>query len=73
MIIKLFASYSDGQDGSFSIALHNTREEALERLGRTEEELKKGCFYEDGAIEPLELEIDSSGKLMNNVSISVGD
>ncbi len=71
MEIKLFASYMDFGDGSFGIKLHNTKDEALDRLGRTEKQLENGNIYDDGAIKPLILEINNEGKLINNPSITI--
>lgn len=56
MKITLFAAYTDGQDGSFSIRIYNTRQEALDKLGKTEEDLEEGNIYDDGAVEELNLE-----------------
>lgn len=72
MKITLHAAYRDGQDGSFSVKLFNTKDEALKHLDRTEEELEEGNFYDDGAYEELTLDI-VDGKLEKPVSISVGD
>lgn len=72
MKITLHAAYQDGQDGSFSVKLFNTKREVLKYLDRTEEQLEEGCFYDDGAYEEVTLEI-VDGKLKNPVSISVGD
>lgn len=72
MKIKLFIAASDGQDGSFSVKLFNTKEEALGNLKRTEEELQNGTFYDDGALEEIELELDEEGKLKESVWFSVG-
>lgn len=71
MEINLFASYRDLGDGSFSIRLHNTKEEALSILDRTEKELECGNSYDDGAIAPLMLEINNEGKLINNPRITI--
>ncbi len=72
MKVTVFATYTDGQDGSFSVSLHGTKEEALEDLGKTEEELEEGNIYEDGAMEELNLEFDENGKLINDVRFSAG-
>lgn len=70
MKINLVVSYMDGGDGSHNLKLHNTKEEALKRLNRTEEELQLGNIYADGAIEEITLEIED-GKLINEVYISI--
>lgn len=71
MKIKLWLATSDGQDGSFNVDLYNTKEEALESLDRTEQEVKKGSFYEDGIIEQIELDIDEEGRLNEPFSINI--
>lgn len=74
MKIKLIITARDGQDGSFSIDLHNTKKEGLDSLDRTEKELKEGCFYEDGELQEIELDIDEkTGKLKESVTVSFGD
>lgn len=70
MKIKLFVVSRDGQDGSFSFNLVNTKEEALKKLNRTEKQLEEGCFYDDGDYQEIELELDKNGKLLNNPYIS---
>ncbi len=73
MRIQLFAACTDGQDGSYSVKLFSTRAEALKKLNRTEEQLSEGCFYEDGCIEEVVLDVDSKGKLKKPVNISIGE
>lgn len=71
--LKLFAACSDGGDGSVSVTLVNSREEALEHLDRTEEELEEGCFHDDGSIEKVNVTlIEDEGKwiLKDSVTIS---
>lgn len=63
MVIKLWLSGWDCGDGSNSIQLQNTKEEALESLGKTSEE-QIDNYYDDGMIEEIELEIDENGKLL---------
>lgn len=70
--IKLFGAARDGQDGSYSVELFNTRQEALNELDRTEEELSNGCFHEDGGIAEVVIEL-VDGKLKKPVYISLGD
>ena len=72
MKIKLSIAYRDAGDGSFSLRLFPTREMALNQLGVTEEQLELGDYYEDGAIEEVELEIDENGNLLNTPSIYIG-
>ena len=71
MKVKLICSYSDGQDGSHTVRIHRTRQEALERLNRTEEQLKRGNIYDDGAIVETEIEVDEAGKVIKGGSISI--
>jgi hypothetical protein len=73
MKIKLFLAATDGQDGSYTVTLFNTKQEALDDLEKTEEELNEGCFYEDGQIQEMEIEIDENGKLLNSYHFSFGD
>lgn len=72
MKIKLILAASDGGDGSIKVNLVNTREEALEILERTEEQMndKNHCFYDDGLIEEIELEIED-GKLVKPFWINI--
>ena len=71
MKINLCLSASDCGDGSFSVFLHNTKEEALENLNRTEEQLENGCFYDDGMIQNISLDIDENGKLLVPFGINI--
>lgn len=71
MKINLWFSYRDGMDGSHSIKLHNTKEDALERLNRSEEEVKQGNIYDDGYFEEITLEIDEQGKLVKEVYLLI--
>ena len=65
--VKIFAACSDGGDGSVSVHLVNTREEALEKLDRTEEELENGCF---GMIEKVTVNlVEKDGKWVLKDSI----
>jgi hypothetical protein len=63
MKVKLYCSYRDGGDGSFTIRIHESRQKALDHLQVTEEELEKGNFYDDGAIEETEIEVDENGNI----------
>jgi len=71
MKINLWFSYLDGMDGSHSIKLHNTKEAALERLNKTQEEVEQGNIYDDGYFEEITLEIDEQGKLVKEVYLSI--
>lgn len=71
MVIKVFWSYKDGQDGSHSIKLHSSKEEALNRLDRTEEELEDGDIYNDGSFGETLLEVDGKGNLLKEVGIYI--
>ena len=51
---SFYGAYSDGWDGSFNISLFNTKQEALDSLERTEEQLEKGSHYDDGALIKLD-------------------
>jgi hypothetical protein len=72
MKVKLYCSYRDGCDGSFTIKFHSTRQRALDCLQTTEEKLDEGNFYDDGAVEEVEIEVDENGKIMKEVSFSIG-
>jgi hypothetical protein len=62
--LKCFAVLKDCGDGSQSCSLVASKEDALESLDRTEEELKEGCFYEDGAYKEVTMKFDfTDGKL----------
>jgi len=69
----LHISYRDGQDGTHRVILHNTKEEALARLNRTEEELEEGNIYEDGYYAEAELEFDEHGNLVKQIDIIIGE
>lgn len=71
MKIKLWVSAKDMGDGSVSVCIINTKEEALDKLNRTEEEVENGCFYEDGMFEEILLDIDENGKLVKPVYITI--
>ncbi len=70
MKLKIFLTYSDGQDGSYFVTMQNTEEDALKQLGSTKEEVESGNFYEHGHMEEIELEIEN-GKLVKPVKFSV--
>lgn len=72
MKIKLFAAFRDGWDGSYSVKLFGTRDEALKHLDRTEEQLEDDNVYEDGAIEETEIEIDENGVIITPGRMSFG-
>jgi hypothetical protein len=62
--LKCFVVLQDGGDGSQSCSLVASKKEALETLDRTEKELEKGCFYEDGAYKEVTMKFDlTDGKL----------
>lgn len=72
MKIKLQLASSDGGDGSFNVGLHNTKQEALKSLDRTEEQIEKGTFYDDGMFEEVELDINlETGKLNESFWINI--
>ena len=70
MKLKLWLYSSDGGNGSFNVGLVNTKEEALEKLDRTEEEIEDGCFYDDGIIQEIELDIENE-KLVKAFYINI--
>lgn len=62
--MKVWLAAVDCKDGSQAGYFYNTKEEALESLDRTEEELNKGTFYDDGAIKEITINVlDSDGVL----------
>ena len=70
MKIKLWLTFTDGQDGSYYVTIHNEKEEALERLNRTEDQMNNGNTYEDGYMSELDIEIEN-GKLVKPITFSV--
>lgn len=72
MILKVTAAYKDGGDGGFSIRFFNTRQEGLDNLGRTEEELAKGNEYDDGALVDLNFDIDNNANLTKPIYLHIG-
>jgi len=70
MKIKLWLSAQDCGDGSNSVYINNTKEEALKSLGKqSEEEIDN--YYDDGMIEEIELEIDQNGKLLKPFYVNI--
>ena len=51
--VEPWLTFMDGQDGSYSIALHGTREEAAARLGTD----NPATTYDDGALEPIKFKV----------------
>jgi len=70
MNVSLWLSATDDGDGSVSVYLNNTKEEALANLDRESEEDVKS-FYDDGLIKKVSLEIDEFGFLMNPFYINI--
>lgn len=70
MKLNVWLTYSDGQDGSYLVTIQNTKEEALEQVGSTEEQLATGNTYDYGYMEEFEIEIED-GKLVKPVQFSV--
>lgn len=70
MKIKLWLSAWDCKDGSNSMQLNNTKEEALISLNKTSED-ELDNYYEDGKIEKVELEIDHNGKLLKPFNYNI--
>ena len=71
MKLNVWLTYTDSMDGSYYVTIHNTKEEALKRLGSTEEQLETGDFYEHGYMEEQEIEIEN-GKLVKPITFSIG-
>jgi len=70
MKLNVWLTYSDGMDGSYFVTIQNTKEEALEQLGSTEEEIETGNVYDYGYMQEVEIEIEN-GKLVKPISFSV--
>ena len=70
MELNLFLTYRDCGDGSYSITIQNTKEEALDTLGSTEEEVKTGNVYDYGYMQEIKVEIEND-KLVRPISFSV--
>lgn len=70
MKLNVWLTYRDCMDGSSFVTIQNTKEEALEELGSTEEELSTGDVYEHGYMEEVEIEIED-GKLVKPITFSV--
>jgi hypothetical protein len=71
MKINLWLTSKDCGDGSYTVSIVNTKEEALEILDRTEEQLSEGNTYEDGYLEEITLELDENGKLTKPFCINI--
>lgn len=69
MEIKAFAACWDGGDGSTSVVIYPTRDEALKSLNRTEKQLEEGVYYDDGIIREVFIEIDNKGELSKSIDI----
>lgn len=74
MKIKLWAACTDDWDGSFTVRLVNTKEEALHALGdKTEEEIDEAGFHDAGEIREIEIDFDpETGKLNKRFFINIG-
>lgn len=70
MKLNVYLTYRDCQDGSYFVTFQNTKEEALEQLGSTEEQLTTGNTYDYGYMEEVEIEIEN-GKLVKPIHFSV--
>jgi len=70
MKLNAWLTYSDGMDGSYFVTIQNTKEEALEQLGSTEEQLATGNTYDYGYMEEVEIEIEN-GKLIRPIEFSI--
>ena len=56
--LKCFAVLRDCGDGSQACSIVPTKEDALESLDRTEEQLADNCFYEDGCYKEVTMEFE---------------
>jgi len=70
MKLNAWLTYSDGMDGSYFVTIQNTKEEALEQLGSTEEQIATGDVYNYGYMEEVEIEIEN-GKLVKPINFSI--
>ena len=59
MTINCFLTKKDCGDGTVTICLFKTRQECLDKLNRTEEQLEEGDTYNDGCIEEVSLEVEA--------------
>lgn len=70
MKVTLWLSAWDCGDGSNSVELNNTKEEALKSLGKESED-QIDNYYDDGMIKEVLLEIDENGKLLKPFNINI--
>lgn len=72
MKINAWIAASDNGDCSFRVMIYNTKQEALESLDRTEEQLEgeDTCFYDDGIIREIEIVLTPDFKLAAPIDIS---
>ncbi len=59
MKIKCFLATKDCGDGTIDVNLFGTRQECLDNLGVTEEDLEEENFYETGQITETEIEVQA--------------
>ena len=70
MKIKLWLSANDCGDGSISVRLNNTKEDALKSLNKeSEEEIDN--FYDDGMVKEVELDFNDEMKLNKQFYINI--
>ncbi len=71
MQIKLWFSAKDWGDGSISVRLSNTKQEALKSLGKeSEDEIDN--FYDDGMIDEVGLDFNDKMELNTQFYINIG-
>lgn len=68
--LNVFAACRDNGDGSTDVTIFNTEQECLDRLGKTQEEIENGCYYDDGIIRPLTIKLTKDGKLAEPIYIN---
>jgi len=69
--IDAWLTFEDGQDGSYSVHLVGTKEEAIKIIGTDEPE----SIYDDGAIEPVKIKLmNKNGKwvIVSNSYVPIG-
>ena len=70
MRLNLWLSANDCGDGSITVQLNNSKQEALDSINQTEESIANGCFYDNGLIEEVHIEVEE-GKLVEPFYINI--
>ncbi len=71
MIFRAFIAMQDNGDGSQGVFIGNSREECLEHLDRTEEQLEDGTYYDDGIIIEREFNLEELDETLDGIILKL--